>query len=193
MSDLKTVIGIIAVIISIAGYIPYIREVIQGKTIPHVFTWFVWTLGAAIAWALQVSGGAGVGSWVAFSIMVMSAFIFIVGLRHGNKDITLSDTLFLISSLFALGLWLVAKQPMLSIILVVSTDLLAFVPTIRKTWKKPYSESLLSYKLNSLGHGVNLLALQQYSIVTLFYPVVWASSNALFAVMLILRRRMTDR
>jgi len=180
MPEFKTVISIIAVLLTFIGYIPYVRDTLSGKTTPHV---------TAIAYGLQVSGGAGVGSWVTLVVVIICFFIFILSLRNGKKDITGSDTLFFILSFVALFLWLIAKQPILSVVLVSAIDMLGFVPTIRKSWNKPFSETLFSYELNTFRHGLSLLALQQYSIVTWLYPLTWTAANGLFSFMLVVRRK----
>ncbi len=189
MTEVKTIIGIIAVILSIVGYIPYFRDTLRGKTKPHVYTWFIWGLVTAIAFGLQVSAGAGVGSWVTLTVAILAFIIFGLGVRSGEKDITRSDTIFLMLAFIALFLWLIAKQPMLSVILVSSIDMLGFAPTIRKSWHKPFSETLFTYELGAFRHGLSLLALQNYNIVTWLYPGSWAVANALFSLMLVLRRR----
>lgn len=189
MADTKTIISIIAVALTFVAYIPYVHDTLQGKTMPHVYTWFIWGFVTAIAYALQVSAGAGVGSWVTLAVVIACFSVFILGMRSGKKDITKMDTVFFISSFVALFLWLIIKQPVLSVILVSLVDILSFVPTIRKSWNKPYSETLFLYELNSFRHGLSLLALQQYNIVTWLYPTSWTIANALFSLMLIIRRR----
>lgn len=175
------------------GYIPYIRDTLRKKTTPHVYTWFIWGLVTAIAYGLQVGGGAGVGSWVTLVVAVFCFLIFAIGLRHGKKDITKSDTVFLILSFVALFLWLIAKQPVLSVILTSSIDMLGFAPTIRKSWNKPYSETLFFYEFSTFRHFLSLLALQNYSIVTWLYPGTWALANGLFSIILIFRRKQINK
>lgn len=189
MQDGKTIISLVAVFLTVVGYIPYLRDTVKGKTTPHVYTWFIWGTVTTIAYALQVSGGAGVGSWVTLTVAIIAYIIFALGLRNGNTDITRSDTVFFVLSLAAIFLWLVAKQPVLSVILVSTIDMLGFIPTIRKSWNKPYSETLFMYELSAFRHGLSIFALQQYSIVTWLYPVSWAFVNALFSLMLIFRRK----
>ncbi len=193
MIDFKSVLSIIAVALTFVGYFPYIRDTLKGKTTPHVYTWFIWAFVTAIAYGLQVSGGAGAGSWVTLSIIIACFSVFILGLRNGKKDITKWDTIFFILSFVALFLWLIAKQPVLSVILVSSVDMLGFVPTIRKSWNKPYSETLFLYELNTFRHGLSLLALQQYSIVTWLYPLTWVFANGLFSGILIIRRKQVSK
>lgn len=189
MLEIKTIISLIAILLTFVGYIPYIRDTISGKTKPHIYTWFIWGLVTIIAFGLQVSAGAGVGSWVTFAVAAVCVFIFVLGLRNGNKDITKSDTFFFILSLVSLFVWLILKQPIISVILVSTTDMLGFIPTIRKSWNKPYSETLFSYELNAFRHGLSLFALQNYNIVTWLYPVSWVFANAIFSAVLIVRRK----
>jgi hypothetical protein len=142
---------------------------------------------------LQVSGGAGAGSWVTLGAVIIAFVIFACGLRNGKKDITKSDTLFFILALIALLFWLLAKQPIISVILVTVIDLFGFAPTIRKSWNKPYSETLFTYQLNAFRHGLSVLALQKYSILTWLYPISWALANLIFSIILIVRRRQVKK
>lgn len=189
MIEIKAIIAFTAVVLSVIGYVPYIRDTLKGKTMPHVYTWFIWGLNAAIAFALQVSAGAGVGALVTLTVLILNSVVIVLGLRIGKKDITTSDTVFFVLSFIALGLWLLAKQPVLSIILVATIGALGFAPTIRKSWNKPHSETLFLYWLNTFRHTLSLFALQQYSIVTWLYPATWVVLNGLFSLMLIVRRR----
>ena len=188
MQDYKTVISIITIIFSLVGYIPYHLDIYTGKTTPHIYSWFIWGTATAIAFALQVSAGAGVGSWMTLVIALNAFIIFFLGLRHGKKDITNSDTVFFILSLVAVFIWLVARQPVVSIILISTVEMFGFIPTIRKSWHKPYSETLSMYALSAFRHGLSIFALQQLNIITWLYPVTWTLANALFSLMLIMRR-----
>src|SRR3989344_8701914 len=98
MPEFKTVISIIAVLLTFIGYIPYVRDTLSGKTTPHVYTWFIWGLVTAIAYGLQVSAGAGTGSWVTLAVAIVCFIIFIFSLKNGSRDLTKSDTIFFILS-----------------------------------------------------------------------------------------------
>lgn len=189
MQLIKDVVGVIAVLLTFAGYVPYLRDTIGGKTKPHVYSWFLWSLVTAIAFALQISDNAGVGSLVTLAAAIVCSIIFLFGLRIGKKDITRSDTIFLILALVAIVVWVFAKQPTISVIIVSAVDMLAFAPTIRKSWNKPYSETLISYEVNTLRFALAIFALERYTIITSLYPITWVLANGLFSIMLIVRRR----
>lgn len=187
--EIKNIVGTIAVILTFLGYVPYIQDVLKGKTKPHVYSWFLWGFVTLIAFALQISAGGGIGSFVTLAAALVSLIIFGLGMREGKKDITKTDTLFFILGLVAVVIWLFAKQPIISIILVATIDMLGFIPTFRKSWNKPYSETLFTYLLNTFRHGLSIIALSNYSIVTWLYPVSWVLANGLFSLMLIVRRK----
>lgn len=189
MLEIKTLFTIVAVLLAVIGYIPYFRDILRGKTTPHIYTWFIWGFMTLIVFALQKSFGGGVGSWVSLAVVIISILVFILGLKKGKKDITKIDTLFFLLALVALLLWLVAKQPVMSTVLISSIDMLGFAPTIRKSWNKPYSETLFTYEIGAFRHGLAFLALQQYNIVTWLNPVCWVTANTLFSIILFVRRK----
>lgn len=175
--------------LTFAGYVPYIRDTSNGKTTPHVYTWFIWGFVTAIAFALQITHNAGPGAYTTLAAAIVCFIICVFGIKQGNKNITKSDTLFLVLSLVSLALWLFAKQPVLSVILLSTIDMLGFIPTIRKSWHKPNEETLISYLTNTFRFCLALLALDHYSIVTMLYPLTWVVANGAFSIYLIMRRK----
>jgi hypothetical protein len=187
--DFKTITSLVSVALVFAGYGSYIRDIIKRKVVPHTFTFLILGLASSITWALQVSGGAGVGAWITFWVGATCTFIFFLSLKYGEKSITRLDVFFLILALVALFLWLVVDQPVWSVILVVLTALLGFGPTVRKSWHKPFQESLFTWWVAALRHGLGIIALEQFNLLTLLYPVAWTAANIAFCVALIARRR----
>ena len=184
----KIVISILAIILAFLGYIPYVYNIIKKKTKPHCFTWFISTISGFTLYALQVTGGAGVGSWSLLAASIICLIIFLLSLGIGNKDITRSDIIFLVLALFALFLWFVVKQPVLSLVLLNAVEVLGFVPTIRKSWNSPYSETLFLYEVCILRHGLSIFALQKFNVLTVLTPVIWTVVNIIITSILIIRR-----
>lgn len=192
MENYKMIISFVAVILMVFAYVPYILDIFRRKTKPHAFSFFIWGSASFLIYVLQIKGGAGVGSWVTLGVSLISIFIFILALRYGEKNITKIDILFFILSIISLLLWVIVKQPIWSIVLIVLVDILGFGPTIRKSWNKPYSETLILYEMSALRHGLAIFALERFNILTLLNPVTWTLANGLFAIMLIVRRRKLD-
>lgn len=189
MFEIKNLLSIVAVALTFIGYFPYIKSIIKKQTKPHFYSWLVWTLDGLIIFGLQFTNGAGSGSYVVLSATLLSAIVLILTMLDKNKNKpTRSDTIFLILALIALGLWLLAKQPLLSAILIMTVDVFGFIPTIRKSWINPYSENISFYIINTIRFAFAFCALSEYSIITVLYPLVWLINNGAFVGMLVFRR-----
>lgn len=189
----KIIVGIVAVVISFIGYLPYFRDILNKKTKPHVFSWFVWSLSGGIGFFAQIISGAGSGAWILGLGFTVSVAITILAFRQGEKTITLSDWLAFSGALIGLVLWQLTDNPLLAIIFVILSDILAFTPTFRKSYHKPYEETFISWVFSSLKFLLALVATQSYSLTTVLYPLYLFLSNGSFAVMLVVRRRILDR
>lgn len=187
--EIKVALSLVATGIAIVSYIPYIRDMRRGRIKPHAFTWLIWALITYIAGAAQLVGGGGLGCLVAFTTATISAWIGYYSLRHRAITITKGDWVGLIVSLTAIPLWLITKQPLLSVILISIIDLVAFWITIRKTYHLPYSENLSVSVLSTIKHGLTVAAQRQYSWVTVLYPLSLALTTAGFFIMMVIRRR----
>lgn len=187
--DYKNTLGLIAVLIAFVSYIPYFRDIFAGKTKPHAFSWLVWGILNAIAFAGQAHDKGGPGSWaVAFTALVMFT-IFIFSLIRGERNIRLVDWLCLIGAALALVLWALTDRPLTSIILITIIDALGFIPTVRKSFARPHQETLVTFTLSTLKYGLVILALKDYTLVTTLFPATVALMNGAFVMMLIVRRR----
>lgn len=186
---MKELIGSLAVLLTFLAYIPYYRDILNHKTHPHVYSWGLWGLLTILLVGLQIKGGAGPATWVTAAAGALCMGVVVLSLKNGNKDITTSDTITALLSLAAIGFWLIAHQPIVSLLLVIAADMLAFIPTIRKTWYKPYSETLSLYITNALRFSLAIAAIESYTFLSVAWPFVWALCNGLFAIMLIVRRR----
>lgn len=191
--DYHLLLSAIVIVLTFAGYGPYVRDIFRGKTEPHAFTWFVVTLSAFISYGLQVYGGAGVGAWPMLVISLICLLVFVLSLWRGTRDIRKSDIVFIGLSLIALFLWLVVKQPILSALLITTSEILSYVPTIRKSWNQPYSETLALYQISAVRHGLAVFALEKINIITAFSPAAWAVTNILITVILTTRRKQVPR
>jgi hypothetical protein len=111
-----------------------------------------------------------------------TVIIFFVSLRYGFKNIKKIDTYFLIIALLGIIPWILTKDPTISVIIVVSIDLVAFIPTLRKTWIQPTTESSWLYRMNVARHALTLGALQAYNIATMLHSIVMIVTNSIMTL-----------
>jgi hypothetical protein len=189
MLEYKIIVALIAATLEVVANFPYIRDILAKKTKPHFFTWLIWTLLTWISFFILVSEGAGVGAWVTGVTAVTCLAILVLSFFFGERKITISDWICLVLALFALVLWKNANDVFLAMIIIVIVDTLGFMPTFRKSFSKPYEETLSTYLIVIGKHILTLLALQVYTPTTILYPSILFLTNFLFAIMLVIRRK----
>lgn len=187
---MKEIIGVITVILTFVALTPYIIDIFRNKTKPHIFTWVVWALVTFLAFLAQWQKGAGPGSWTTGVTGILTIFVALISLKKGSKDITTIDKVIFITALIAIIPWLLTKDPTISVIILTTIDALAFVPTMRKTFRDPGSETLSSYYIHAVRHSLSIVALNTYNISTFLYPAVVALCNVIMISIIVLRRRL---
>ena len=187
----KETTAIIAVLLAVVGNVHYLRDIYKGRVKPHAYTWFVWTIVSAITFFGQVVKGAGIGALPTAVSEGFTVIIFFFSLKYGFKPITKTDTFFLLLALAGIIPWILTKDPTISVIVAVTIDLIAFVPTLRKTWEYPASETPILYSMNVLRHILTLFSLQAYNIATTLHSIAMIMTNSLMMGFLLIRRRVS--
>jgi hypothetical protein len=90
--------------------------------------------------------------------------------------------------LLATAFWLVVRQPLLAMSILVFSDLLGLGPSIRKAWLAPQDESASQWAVNALRHTVSLFAIGSFTAITALNPTSCALADAAFVVLLLARR-----
>ena len=108
-----------------------------------------------------------------------------------KKDVTIrtTDKLAFSGAILGIILWRLTNNPLLAVIMVMISDVLGFVPTFRKTYHEPHTETLFEYAMASAKFVVALFALQSYNLTTWLYPALLVLTNAVFVVMALIRRK----
>lgn len=189
--EMKSLFALAATIIAVVSYVPYLRDMYRGKTKPHAFSWFIWSLLGFIAGYAQIRAGGGVGSSVVLVTSGICLWIALAAYRQGAVKITRGDWITFVAALLAIPLWVATKRPVLSVVLVTAIDTIGYWPTIRKSLKHPEHETLSTHYLSTLKHCLTLVALERYNLTTVLYPASLAVTTGLFVVLLLSRGRAT--
>ena len=187
--DYKITLGILSIVIAVISYIPYFRDIFSGKTKPHAFSWFVWSVLTGIAFAAQIVKHGGPGAWVTGLTALACLIISLLALYKGEKDFPLFDWTCLFLAFVALALWWFTKDPTGSVILITITDAIAFIPTFRKCYYKPHEETISTYILSIVKFVLGIFALSTFIFATWFFPVAITLMNTIFVAMVLIRRR----
>lgn len=180
--SIKEVLAVAASLLALVGNLSYLLDVIKRKVKPHPYTWFVWVIVSCVVFFGQVVKGAGIGAIPTAVAEIFTLIIFLFSLGYGFKNPPKSDKYFLALALLGLIPWILTKDPTLSVIVVVSIDLIAFMPTLRKTYCHPKSETPILYGANVLRHLLVLGALGSYNIATILHSIVMIITNSIMVI-----------
>ena len=187
----KEILSFVAIVLTLAAYIPYIRAIFSGAIKPHVFSWVIWGATTLLAFLAQLEANGGVGAWpigVSGSITIFIACL--AYLKRADVTITKSDWLFFVAAMSSLPLWYLTSDPLWAVVMLTTVDVLGFGPTIRKAYHFPYSESLLFFGLFAVRNLLVMMAFENYSMTTLLFPAVIATVCVLLMMMIAHRRRL---
>lgn len=186
--DYQVIIGYLASAAALVSYILYFRDIFNGHTKPHAFSWLTWSLLAGITFGIQIQNSAGAGSWVVGVTSFMCFCIFLLALFRGEKNIVKFDVVCLAGASGALLLWLVIDQPLFSVILVSIIYFFGYLPTFRKTYRKPHEETVMTFILSATKYSLSLIALNNFIPLTFLFPLSAAVMDVIFVTMVLIRR-----
>ncbi len=185
----KEIFSAIAIAITFIAFIPYILSIHQGKTKPHAFSWIIWASVTFIVFLATLTDKGGAGAWpIGVSGLITLYVAFLAYTKKSNRMISNIDWLFFILAMTSLPLWYFTSNPLWSVIILTTVDLLGFVPTFRKSYNQPYEEQLTFFNLMASRNIIVIVALENYSITTLLFPATTAIACILFVLMVIIRR-----
>jgi hypothetical protein len=153
-----------------------------------MYSWLVWAILQIVGVAAQLKDGAGYGAW-ALAVGALFCFaIFLLSFKYGTRNITRFDLLCLIAAVCAIGIYLFISNPVWATVVVAVIDFVGFLPTFRKGFEEPFTETPSTFLLSALANALSIAALQHYSVTTVFYIASLFFTNGSFATMILFRR-----
>lgn len=191
--DILIIFSIVSTIIMVFAYFPYFRDISLRRTKPHAYTWLIWILTQGTALAGMWYWGA---SWGLLSLAVATllvAVVFLVSLKYGTKNITKEDTVILIFAILAILVWWQLDKPLLSVIMVTIIDVAGYIPTLRKSYLDPWSETLFTWFLFILSNILAILSINQYNLMTTLYISAITLANLFLLLFCFMRRKVVRK
>jgi len=187
--DTKILLSLAADVVFLFAYLPYFRDIFAKKTHPHAYTWLIWTITQGIAAIGILYGGGNWGGYYLAAMTLFVAAIFILSLKFGTKNIAIGDTLILILCIVAILIWWQLKQPLFAILLITAIDVFGYIPSIRKSYQEPWSETMISWIMFSIANILGILALSKYNLMTTVYLSTIATCNIILFLVCYFRRK----
>lgn len=182
---------IASAILSLFGATAYIRDTITGKTKPNRVSWSMWALAPLIGTAAAIAAHAD--RWATVRIFMagfVPLLVFVSSFVNKKSywKLTVFDFLCGICSILALIVWGLVNSPLLAILLAALGDGFAALPTIRKAWLNPETETGLTYVAALVGVLLILPSVPKWDIQNSAFQIYLLTANTLLVVAVYRRR-----
>lgn len=171
---LPQTLGFISGILLIAGFIPYMYEVLKKKTVPNRMSWFIWSLSTATILFSVIQTGTTEAIWVPIVDALGCFLIFVLSLRFGTGGWARTDRVsFAVCLLSLLVLWLTGNA-LVALVMNLCIYISGYIPTIKKALQKPQSESRTAWTIFFIGVLLNLFTViigTDKGIAVWLYPI----------------------
>jgi len=177
---------LIGAVVQLYGVALYIRSIIQGGAKPNQVTWLMWSLAPLIATFAALSDGV---RWAVLPVFMSGfgpflVFVSTLFVRESYWRLGFFDYLCGSFSLLALILWGVTDNPVVAIIFSIIADGFAAVPTLRKAWTNPETETAAPYVTGLISIFTSFAAITAWQFSQVAFPVylVGVNSSLLFSI-----------
>lgn len=151
---LDVILILISIALSLYGSYNYIYDTIKGTTRPNRVSQGLWAIAPLIGVGAAISSGA---DWMTTVRTFMAGFVPLTILiisfvnKSGYWKTTKFDYFCGAFSVVALIVWLVVDLPVYAVLLAAIADLFAAIPTIKKSWTNPESETGIAYIMSLIS------------------------------------------
>ncbi len=169
--------AILSVVLSLAAVPPYYIAILHGETKPERATWVIFSVLNLTALVSQVYLGA---TWsLAFlgADTLNSLGVLALAVKFGVGGWTRLDRLALAVATVGVIISILARQPVIALLGAVLADFSGTSLTIRKAFRAPGSEALISWLLSGSSALCGLLSVGKWDAALLLYPAYLVFAN----------------
>src|SRR5581483_9723552 len=173
----------LGVVLSAGGGSTYVLHTLRGEVRPHKVTWLLWAIAPLVGFAAQLSEGVGIRALTTFIVGFMPACIFIASFVNPEAGwgVTRFDVVCGVLSLLGVALWAVTSDGNVAILFAIVADGLAAVPTLRKAYTYPETESDTLFWFGIANAAIGLLIVDAWDFEKYAFAAYLLMVNAVMA------------
>jgi hypothetical protein len=179
----------LAVALSAFGAYGYIRDTLRGGTSPNRVSWSLWGVEGVLGFGVEVQQHVGLASLMTLMLGLVPCAIVFASFRNPNAvwKIGAFDLVCGAIALAGLVFWAFAKEPTVALVSFVCADQVAGLPTLRKSWLAPSTESSRVFVMGCINCVITVLTLKVITTAGVLFPGCVAISDFLLSTIIISR------
>jgi hypothetical protein len=119
---------------------------------------------------------------------VVCLLLCLMSFWRGERAFPWYEWAFLLAAAMIFMFYLLSRQPTIAAVLAATVNVFGFGPTLTKAWRRPHSDSVTTFALNSLKYVPSFFAMDNLSLATCVMPVALVVANAAVALIIYVRR-----
>ena len=170
--DFMIFMGILAGVISLLAYVPYIASIIRRKTVPsRTSFWILFFVGLITLLAYKESGASNTLFFL-IGDLVGCFLIALLSLLYGKDGTQTFDKLCFFGAIVSLGLWFFFQEhPSVALISSLSVEFVAMIPILKKAYLNPFEEDITAWLLSFVAAVMNIYAIETWSFLVALIPI----------------------
>jgi hypothetical protein len=162
----------LAAALSLVGAYGYIRDTLRGDTSPNRVTWSLWGVEGVLAFFVEIQQHVGLASLMTLMLGLVPCAVVVASFRNRNAVWKLGafDAVCGAVSVAGLVFWAFVNEPTVALVSFVVADQMAALPTVRKSWLAPSTESPRLFFLGSMNCAITVLTLTKLTTAGVLFP-----------------------
>lgn len=166
-------------------FLPYNISIIRGSTVPSRVTWFLFSLAMVLIAASQEAGGAVETKWMMRASIIGDILVLALSFLYGTWGGTTSERIFIGIAFASIIPWVYYQSPLATLAINLFIDMLGIAQMIKKVWRHPETEDLLSWGIFFAASVANLFAIRECIAVNVMAPAtLFLGNGVIFALTL---------
>jgi hypothetical protein len=177
----------LAIAVSLVGMSGYVRDTLRGVTSPNRVTWGLWAVEGVLAFVVEVQQHVGLAAYMTLAMGVVPFVVLIASFRNSHRVWRIGTFDVVCGAVSVLGLvfWGFINEPTVALIFFVAADSMAALPTLRKSWLAPSTESARAFFLGFVNCAITLMTLQHFTTAGALFPGCILVTDLTIAVLVV--------
>jgi len=179
-ADMRPILGVLSAVLSIMAYVPYMRDILRGKTQPQRACWLIWSLLCTMAFGAQYAEGATTTLWFAGAQVAGTLTVFLMSITYARGAfLTRPDERVVWIAVVGLVIWYFTEDAAYTLALTITISLLGGLLTLAKAYCRPGSETMMKWGLSFVAATCRIASVGTADWLLLAYPLYLFALNGM--------------
>lgn len=164
--------AIAAMVFSGAAYVPFVKATwttrgSEKAVKPHRTSIVLWLIIDGLLYSSLRNlnePGATLTSYMFLAFIIGSVILLVLAIPYGKGGFSKSNIAVFILAMLSIYVWKTADNPQLALIMQITANILACIPTLEQAWSEPWELDLLTWKLFITGGIMSLFTVESWSL-----------------------------